>query len=212
MISNTLLIKILNNIAITIKENKEYLTHLDSVIGDSDHGFNMNKGFKEVRQKLESLQSKDCGTILKNVAMTLISKVGGASGPLYGTAFLKSSVVIKDKYEISEEDSIKMFDESIKGIISRGKAKQGDKTMLDALIPAYQIYKDSINKGDSIEIAISQAQKAAYEGVEYTKKIKATKGRASYLGDRSIGHQDPGATSSYLILKSISDTLNDTNK
>lgn len=209
MISNELLIDILKNISIVINENKDYLTELDSAIGDSDHGYNMNKGFKEVNKNLDGLKDKDCGEILKNVAMTLISKIGGASGPLYGTAFLKASNVVKGKYEIDKKDSVKIFEEAINGIKMRGKAERGNKTMLDSLIPAFEAYKRSIEEGDLINKATLKSTEAAYEGVLYTEKIKATKGRASYLGDRSIGHKDPGAVSSYLMLKSISDTLND---
>lgn len=202
-----MLLKIIDNIATIIKENKEFLTELDAKIGDSDHGINMNKGFKMVTQKINSVKDKDCGTILKTVAMTLVSTVGGASGPLYGTAFLKASAVITGKNEINEVDAVKMFSEAISGIKMRGKAEKGDKTMLDALIPAYEAFKDSIEKEKDMIKAIKSAERAALEGVEFTKKIAANKGRASYLGDRSIGHQDPGATSSYLMLKAISNTL-----
>lgn len=207
MSSRDALINILCNIAHTIKENKELLTNLDAAIGDTDHGINMNKGFNAVVEKLETLKESDCHTILKTTAMTLISTVGGASGPLYGTAFLKASAVAENKTELSDQDLIKMFDEGIKGIMMRGKAQRGEKTMLDALIPAYEALKESLEAGDNTATAFKKASEAAYNGVEYTKTIKATKGRASYLGDRSIGHQDPGATSSYLMLKTIADTL-----
>lgn len=207
MLSRDMLINILYNIAHTIKENKELLTDLDAAIGDTDHGINMNKGFNAVTEKLDGLKEKDCQTILKTTAMTLISTVGGASGPLYGTAFLKASTVAENKMELSDQDIIKMFDEGIKGIVMRGKAQRGEKTMLDALIPAYEALKESLEAGDDIATAFKIASDAAYAGVEYTKTIRATKGRASYLGDRSIGHQDPGATSSYLMLKTIADTL-----
>lgn len=209
MISKDVLLKIINGIADTIEENKAYLTELDSAIGDSDHGINMNKGFKAVREKIKTVEDKDCGTILKTVAMTLISTVGGASGPLYGTAFLKASSVVNGKMEIDPQDAIKVFDEAIKGVVARGKAKKGEKTMLDALIPAFDAFKESIENGDSIGEAAEKAMLAAKDGVEYTKGIIATKGRASYLGERSLGHQDPGATSSYLMLKVVANTLRD---
>ncbi len=208
MITRDLLIDILKNIGEVIKDNRQYLTDLDSAIGDGDHGINMNKGFKAVVEKLDTVKDKDCGEILKTTAMTLISTVGGASGPLYGTAFLKASMAVKGKMELDKEDILKIFDEAIKGIVIRGKAKQGEKTMLDALIPAYEELKESFENGSSLSEAFKNACIAAHEGVEYTKTIRATKGRASYLGDRSIGHQDPGATSSYLMIKTISDTLN----
>lgn len=207
MITRDLLIDILKNIGEVIKDNKQYLTDLDSAIGDGDHGINMNKGFKAVVEKLDTVKDKDCGEVLKTTAMTLISTVGGASGPLYGTAFLKASMAVKGKMELDKEDILKIFDEAIKGIVMRGKAKQGEKTMLDALIPAYEELKESFENGSSLSEAFNNACIAANEGVEYTKTIRATKGRASYLGDRSIGHQDPGATSSYLMIKTIADTL-----
>ncbi|RKD23587.1 dihydroxyacetone kinase DhaL subunit [Caminicella sporogenes DSM 14501] len=207
MITRDMLLKILHNIAKVIEENRQFLTDLDAAIGDGDHGINMNKGFKAVEEKLNSLKDKDCGTILKTTAMTLISTVGGASGPLYGTAFLKASAVVNGKMELSSQDIIKMFEEAINGVMMRGKAQRGEKTMLDALIPAYEVLKNSIESGKSLKEAFQDAAKAAYEGVEYTKTIKATKGRASYLGDRSIGHQDAGATSSYLMIKTIAETL-----
>jgi dihydroxyacetone kinase-like protein len=207
MITNDMLITILSNIGQTIQNNKGYLTELDTAIGDSDHGFNMNKGFTAVIDKLESVKDKDCGTILKTVAMTLISTVGGASGPLYGTVFLKAGAVVKDQTEFDSNDIIKMYEEAIQGIIDRGKAKQGDKTILDALIPAYEAFKDAIEQQKDLVTAAELAHLAAFEGVEFTKTIAATKGRASYLGERSIGYQDPGATSCYLMLKSMTDTL-----
>jgi dihydroxyacetone kinase-like protein len=127
--------------------------------------------------------------------MTLVSTVGGASGPLYGTAFMKAGMVVKGKDELSEQDIINMFQEAIVGIQSRGKAVKGEKTMLDSIMPALDQIKASIEAGDSIEDAIVKGEQAAWDGVEFTKTIIATKGRASYLGERSIGHQDPGATS-----------------
>lgn len=208
MITRDLLIDILKNIGEVIKENKQYLTDLDGAIGDGDHGINMNKGFKAVLEKLDTVKDKDCGAILKTIAMTLISTVGGASGPLYGTAFLKAAMAVNGKMELDNNDVIKMFDEGIKGVIMRGKAKRGEKTMLDALIPAYEELKKALENGAEMPEAFDKACKAAYDGVEYTKTIRATKGRASYLGDRSIGHQDPGATSSYLMIKTIADILN----
>jgi dihydroxyacetone kinase-like protein len=191
----------------TIEVNKQYLTELDSPIGDADHGFNMTKGFKAVRDKVPGVQESDCGTILKTVAMTLISTVGGASGPLYGTAFLKAAAVVQGKDEVTREDLSAMFDVAIAGIIMRGKAKQGDKTMLDALLPAAAALKEALEAGEAVSEAFARAQQEARKGAEYTKSIAATKGRASYLGERSIGHQDPGATSSYLLLEAITKTL-----
>ncbi|MBB6218853.1 dihydroxyacetone kinase-like protein [Anaerosolibacter carboniphilus] len=201
------LMKVLEEIVVVVEENKEFFTDLDQAIGDGDHGINLNRGFKAVKEKLSSVRDKDCGTILKTVAMSLISTVGGASGPLYGTAFMKAGAVVAGKEEITVEDSIKIFDEAIQGIIARGKASCGDKTMLDALIPAFEAWKTAFEEGESIEDASQKMLEAAYQGVEYTKTIAANKGRANYLGERSIGHQDPGATSSYFMLKAIVDVM-----
>jgi len=207
MITTDELLTMIKNIGEAIKENKEFLTDLDTAIGDSDHGINMSKGFNTVLEKLDSLADKDCGTILKTTAMTLISTVGGASGPLYGTAFLKAALVVNGKVYIDRKDTVQMFYEAIEGIKTRGKSDKGDKTMLDALIPAYEALKESIENGEEITTAFEKAEIAAKNGVEYTKTIIAKKGRASYLGERSIGHQDPGATSSYIIIRAIKDTL-----
>ncbi len=208
MLTSDLLIEILKNIAKVIETHKQYLCDIDAAIGDGDHGFNMNKGFKAVAEKLNDVKDSDCGTILKTTAMTLISTIGGAAGPLYGTAFLKAAKVVDGKKDLDNDDIVKMFDEGIKGVIMRGKAEQGEKTMLDALIPAFEEIKRALDSGSSVPEAFIRATKAACDGVEYTKTIRATKGRASYLGDRSIGHQDAGATSSYLIIKTIADTIN----
>ncbi|SET65563.1 dihydroxyacetone kinase DhaL subunit [Natronincola peptidivorans] len=207
MIDHIRLVSIIQEIAVVIKENKELLTELDQAIGDGDHGINLDRGFSAVKEKLNGLQNKDCGTILNTTAMTLISKVGGASGPLYGTAFMRAGQIVAGKTQITEEDAVKMFDAAIQGIVLRGKANKGDKTMLDALIPAFEIFKTTIEANEGLNTAATKAAEAAKEGVEYTKTIAAKKGRASYLGDRSIGHQDPGATSTYLILKVVSDFL-----
>ncbi|MGL5328424.1 MAG: dihydroxyacetone kinase subunit DhaL, partial [Peptostreptococcaceae bacterium] len=140
---------------------------------------------------------------LKRVGMTLVSTVGGASGPLYGTAFMKAAPVLNGKFEINMDDFISSLDAALEGVKMRGKSVAGEKTMIDALEPALNSLKESKEQGLSAIESLEKAQNAALEGVERTKEIKATKGRASYLGDRSIGHQDAGATSSYLILKTI---------
>jgi dihydroxyacetone kinase-like protein len=139
--------------------------------------------------------------------MVFISKVGGASGPLYGTAFMRAGKEIAGKENITGEDAINMFNAAIEGIMKRGKSDKGDKTMLDTLIPAFEAFKSAIENGDDFESISEKTLEAAKEGLEYTKTIAARKGRANYLGERSIGHQDPGATSSYLMLKVIADVL-----
>lgn len=183
-----------------IEEHAQELTDLDQAIGDGDHGINMNRGFKAVIEKLPTFEDKGIDTILKQVGMTLVSTVGGASGPLYGTAYMRAGMAVKGKEELDAEDISKIFEAAIGGIQARGKATTGEKTMLDAIIPAKEAYDKAIADGKTIAEALADAEDAAWKGVDYTKTIIATKGRASYLGERSIGHQDPGATSiSYMI-------------
>ncbi|SHE73509.1 dihydroxyacetone kinase DhaL subunit [Thermoanaerobacter uzonensis DSM 18761] len=202
-------LKIVDKIVEVIKENKEYLTELDAAIGDADHGINLDRGFDAVKQKLTTLsETTDIGTILKTIGMTLVSTVGGASGPLYGTAFMRAGQVVQGKNELSEEDIVKIFEAALDGIKQRGKAEAGDKTMIDSIEPAYKALKDSLDNNIALPEALNRAANAAKEGMEYTKNISARKGRASYLGERSIGHLDPGATSAYLMIKSFSDVVN----
>lgn len=187
-----------------IVENKDFLTDLDREIGDADHGVNMARGFTEVLAQLPQ-DEEDMSKVLKKVGMVLLSKVGGASGPLYGTAYMKAATAVPGKTSITLEDGKAMLEAVIGGIKMRGKAERGEKTMLDALEPALEALTKGIENGDDIETCLNAMCEAAKEGVEYTKTIRATKGRASYLGDRSIGHQDPGATSSLITLESIRD-------
>ena len=194
------LISILEGMNGIIQENKDFLTQLDMPIGDSDHGINMARGFQAVADKLPSLAEKDAGTILKTVGMTLVSTVGGASGPLYGTAFMKAAVVANGKTELTMEDFLSMLDAAVEGVKFRGKSTTGEQTMLDAMVPALDAMKAA--SGSSGEI-LAAGLAAAQAGVENTKGMIATKGRASYLGERSLGHQDPGATSFSLLLSVI---------
>jgi dihydroxyacetone kinase-like protein len=188
----------------TIINNKQFLTELDAAIGDGDHGINMARGFEAVGAKLQSLGAeKDIGTIMKTVGMTLISSVGGASGPLYGTAFLRAAGPSQGKYELDIDTSALMLAAAITGIKDRGKAIRGEKTMIDALEPAYDAFMEGARGQKSVIECLELACEAARQGVEFTKTIVATKGRASYLGERSIGHQDPGATSSYIMLQTL---------
>ena len=190
-----------------IHEEKDYLTDLDNVIGDGDHGINMARGFAAVEGKLPELKEKDCGFILKTMGMTMVSVIGGSSGPLYGTAFMKAGMSVNGKDKITEEDFVKCFDAAIDGVMMRGKAVKGEKTMLDSMIPARDAIKKSLSEGSSFKSALSAGVDAAREGVEYTKTIIATKGRAAYLGDRSLGHQDPGATSFAVLLEVIAEMV-----
>lgn len=189
-----------------IIENKDFLTDLDREIGDADHGANMARGFEAVIEKLPQ-DSDDIGAALKKTGMTLLSTVGGASGPLYGTAYMDAGKAMAGKTTVDKEDMRAIMEAAIAGIKKRGKAERGEKTMLDAIIPAYETYCEKIAAGEDMISALDAACKAAREGIEYTKNIKATKGRASYLGDRSIGHQDPGATSITLTLETVTEFL-----
>ena len=187
-----------------IMEKKESPTELDRDIGHADHGINMARGFTEVLGVLPA-DSDNIGDLLKKTGMTLLSKVGGASGPLYGTAYMQAGKVCAGKTSLSPEDGKAIFEAVIAGIQKRGKAVKGEKTMLDAIIPASEAYASAIDGGASVGDALDAMCKAAEEGVEFTKTIIATKGRASYLGERSIGHQDPGATSATYTLECIRD-------
>ena len=184
-----------------IAENKEYLTGLDSAIGDADHGINMNRGFQAVLAKLPAFENQDIGSIAKNIGMVLISTVGGASGPLYGTLFMQIGKETAGKLELTLKDWIAALDSAINGVMMRGKANLGDKTMLDTLIPALNTLKDCSANGAHLPDALNAAEKSAEEGMLSTTPLVAKKGRASYLGERSAGTQDPGATSSYYLLK-----------
>ena len=191
-----------------IIDNKSYLTDLDQAIGDGDHGINMARGFESVISKIDALpDDADGNTILKTVGMGLLSSVGGASGPLYGTAFLRAAALMKDKNTVDLPLAIEMLIAAIKGIQDRGKAVQGEKTMLDVLIPVKNSLEESFKQQLNTAEALTKAVEIAKASVEYTKTIIATKGRASYLEERSIGHQDPGATSSYIMLESLTDYI-----
>ena len=207
MVTKQQIIQWLQAVAVVLKQNKDYLTELDAAIGDADHGINMNRGFQKVISQLPSVADKDIGSILKTVSMTLISTVGGASGPLYGTMFLRASTAVAGKSELTEEDMVALLEATVDGIVQRGKANLGDKTMLDALSPASDAFKQAIANGASTQEALQQAVAAAQEGMQNTIPLVAKKGRASYLGDRSANHQDPGATSTYLILKTLLEIL-----
>lgn len=183
-----------------ISDNKDYLTELDSAIGDADHGANMQRGFQAVLAKLPAVGDKDIGTILKTVGMTLISTVGGAGGPLYGTFFMQVGISLNEKMDFTLADWAAALEAGNKGIVNLGKALVGDKTMVDALTPAVQALKDADGGELSMSEALKKSAEAAEEGMKSTIPLVARKGRASYLGERSAGHQDPGATSSFLLL------------
>ena len=195
------ILEIIAAIAKKIEAEKDFLTQLDNEIGDGDHGINLSRGFKSVEEKLPTFADKDIGAILKGVGTQLVSTVGGASGPLYGTAFMKAGNVCKGKNELTAEEFAAALEAAVNGIKMRGKAVEGEKTMLDALCPALKALKDGLDGGKNLINALQDGVNAAAAGVEYTKTIIATKGRASYLKERSLGHQDPGATSSLFMLQ-----------
>ncbi len=192
--------------ASAIAANKDYLTRLDADIGDGDHGANMDRGFQAVLAKLPSVADKDIGTIFKTVGMTLVSTVGGAGGPLYGTFFMQMGTATVGKMELTLPDWLTAIQAGVDGVIMRGKANPGDKTMVDALIPALDDLKVAQTDGRSLKDALRRSAAAAEKGMTDTIPLVARKGRASYLGERSAGHQDPGATSSHLLLKTAADT------
>ncbi|MEJ2165073.1 MAG: dihydroxyacetone kinase subunit DhaL [Desulfobacterales bacterium] len=187
-------------------QNKAYLTDLDAAIGDADHGINMERGFNAVAAELEKSRPADIAGILKTVAMTLIKTVGGASGPLYGTLFLRAAAVCAGKDALEPADVVALFSAGLEGVVQRGKAGLNDKTMVDALTPAAAAMKTACEAGADLNMILQQGTTAAQDGMQRTVEMQARKGRASYLGVRSIGHQDPGATSSFLLLKAAADT------
>ena len=193
--------------AAAIAENREYLTELDSAIGDADHGINMNRGMQAVLGKLEGSSQGDVGALLKGVGMTLVSTVGGASGPLYGTLFLQMGSSATGKQELSAEDWADALAAGVAGVQRRGKAELGDKTMIDALVPAVEALRSSLAGGATAGEALHRSAEAARDGMTATIPLVARKGRASYLGERSADHQDPGATSSWLLLRTAEETL-----
>jgi len=200
-------IRWLNLFAQSVETHKDYLTKLDSAIGDADHGANMHRGMQAVLAKLPTVAESDIGTILKTVGMTLVSTVGGASGPLYGTFFIQMASGASNKMELTLEDYIAALQAGINGILMRGKAQPKDKTMIDALQPALDALKQAAADSASLAQALQQSADAAAAGRDATIPLMARKGRASYLGERSIGHQDPGATSSHLLLQSLADAV-----
>ena len=191
--------------AAEVAENRAYLTRLDGDIGDGDHGTNMDRGMKKALERLETTDGDDIGASLKAVGMALVSSVGGAAGPLYGTLFMQMGQAAAGKSELDLAGFTDALDAGVQGVIKRGKAERGDKTMLDALGPALDALREE--GGDDVAGGLRRAADAAREGMEATIPLVARKGRASYLGDRSAGHQDPGATSSHLLLKTVAEAV-----
>ena len=196
----------LRDLAKTLHENAAYLTELDSAIGDADHGSNMDRGFAAVVAVLDESSFESVDELLKKAGMTLVSKVGGASGPLYGTFFLRFGAALAGA-EITPATVGEALKAGVGGILARGKAELGDKTMYDAWAPALDAYDSAVAGGADLGGALTAAAEAAAKGRDATTPLVARKGRASYLGERSAGHQDPGATSTTLLLESAARTL-----
>ncbi|WP_232666102.1 dihydroxyacetone kinase subunit DhaL [Pseudonocardia sp. TRM90224] len=190
----------------TVVANEQLLTSLDSAIGDADHGGNMARGMKAVVAKLDADPPATPAALLKQVGMTLISTVGGASGPLYGTFFLRMAQSVGDADELDTAGVGAALRAGVAGVVARGKAEAGDKTMYDALAPAVDAYDAALGGGELAE-ALRAAADAAATGRDATTPLQARKGRASYLGERSVGHQDPGATSATFLIETAAATL-----
>ncbi|HGM6986631.1 dihydroxyacetone kinase subunit DhaL [Serratia marcescens] len=184
---------------------RDFLTRLDTEIGDADHGLNMNRGFNKVVEKLPSVADKDIGFILKNTGMTLLSSVGGASGPLFGTFFIRAAQAANAKQSLDLPELHQMMQEGVEGVVMRGKAEPGDKTMCDVWWPVVESLGQSAQQNLSVAEALQRAADSTERAVESTITMQARKGRASYLGERSIGHQDPGATSVMLMMKTLAE-------
>jgi dihydroxyacetone kinase-like protein len=196
-------------VAATVAEHKVELTHLDRDIGDGDHGENLSRGFTAVITKLDAGAPETPTAVLKLVATTLISTVGGASGPLFGTAFLRAATSVGDAETLDGAAVAGALTAARDGVVARGKAESGDKTMVDALTPAVNAAKAAAEGGGSVTEVLSAAADAAAEGTEATFPLQARKGRASYLGERSIGHIDPGAQSTAYLLRALAGAASD---
>jgi dihydroxyacetone kinase-like protein len=206
-ISTATLLSWLRASAALIHDQRGHLTELDAAIGDADHGTNLNRGFTAVVDALPAMGDHDAGAILKTAGMRLISTVGGASGPLYGTAFRRAGKALEGRRELSDQELLDALQAFYDGIAAIGKAAPGDKTMLDALGPALGALRTSLQSGLSINDALRRAAEAARAGAEATIPLVARRGRASYLGERSAGHQDPGATSAALLIPALADVV-----
>jgi dihydroxyacetone kinase-like protein len=196
-------IRFLERVAERIADRRDELTLLDSPIGDADHGSNLDRGFSAVLVRLPALADQDIGTILRQAGTTLVSTVGGSSGPLYGTAFIRAGGILAGKHSANAEELLAALEAGLEGIIARGKAQPGEKTMIDTLAPATAAFRVAVAEHVELPEALRRAVAAAEIGMRATIPMLATKGRASYLGERSIGHQDPGATSAYYLLLSF---------
>lgn len=197
--------RFVENFADRLHDRRDELTQLDSAIGDADHGINMDRGFSAVRARLDDLAEADLGAFAKGIGMTLISTVGGASGPLYGTFFLRLATAFGDRASATQEELGQALRAGLDGVRQRGKAELDDKTMVDAMSPAVDAYEAA--SSDGIGAALDAAVTAAADGRDRITPLVARKGRASYLGERACGHQDPGATSTTILFESLRDAV-----
>ncbi|MEV8504836.1 dihydroxyacetone kinase subunit DhaL [Actinoplanes sp. NPDC051475] len=197
----------LREFARLVAENRARLTELDAAIGDADHGANMDRGMTAVVAAYDEAPPATPAELLKRTGLTLVSKVGGASGPLYGTAFLRMAAAAGDAATLDAPAFAKVLRAGLEGVLARGKAEAGDKTMVDALAPAVDALDAALAAGQPLREALKATVRAAEEGRDATIPLVARKGRASYLGERSAGHQDPGATSATLLLTAAATTL-----
>ena len=192
----------LNEAAAVVRDQRDYLTQLDAAIGDADHGTNMDRGFTAVVEKLDGIDGPP-GKLLTAAGSTLVSTVGGASGPLWGTALRRAGRSLGDAESFGGAELAEALDAALAGVVELGAAQEGDKTMVDALAPAVRALRAGIDGGGELTDALAAARAAGEEGMRATTPLQASKGRASYLGERSIGHQDPGATSTALIIAAL---------
>ena len=206
-ISTTQMLRALESMCDTIEDEKEYLSELDGAIGDGDHGVNMAKCFREVKKKLVASSAEDVGMLFKDAGMVVLNSVGGAMGALYGTFFLKLSQASAGKSEVNLSDLVAMFQTGEQGILDIGKANLGDKTLIDTLSPAVRAIEAAEKEDKTLAEALADFEQAAKHGMESTTDMLAKMGRASRLGERTIGHQDAGATSCYFILRSLASAV-----
>jgi dihydroxyacetone kinase-like protein len=209
LLSREHLVAWLGRSADAIRSQRDELNALDAAIGDADHGTNLDRGLSAVAAALPGLIDRDIGTVLRRAGMTLVSTVGGASGPLYGSFFLQAGSVCIGKLELTPIEWLAAFQAGVDGVVARGHASAGDKTMLDALLPAASALRSALGDDMTLTAGLQNAAGAAKRGAEATIPLIARKGRASYLGERSIGHQDPGATSAAGLVGQLASVVRD---
>lgn len=202
-------IRCFTKMGVLVEDNRDYWTQLDSAIGDGDHGINLSIGFREVTKQLPALAESDdtISQLLKKVGMILLSKVGGASGPLYGSLLMKMGDPVQGKLEVTFTEFVGMLEAGVEAVIYRGKAELGDKTMVDALLPGVTLLKKNPHQLVGVKERLTEAVETMRQSAEETKPLRAKKGRAKRLGDRSIGHLDPGAVSSWMLMTIFAEEL-----